>query len=264
MHRAYSFARSTDRAYARANGNREKERAMAGSIDRARIWLRSHLKLVLMSAIAGLGVSAALALATVPDGGGVIHTCYLKAAGGGTVPAASPGNWRVIDPDSQSCDAASEVPLNFSQQGPTGASGPAGAAGGQGAPGGQGPAGAQGTGDECHAPVGHMTLTGNPNLSSDVCAVSQVRVGPQSAGGQAGTEYEVTRLLDGLSPKLFKATVQGTLFKSAKIQVYKPGTTSVASTYQLSNAAIGSYKTNLGLVKPTETLTLIGVLKKGV
>jgi type VI protein secretion system component Hcp len=231
---------------------------MAGSINRARIWLRSHAKLVLMSAIAGLGVSAALALATVPDGGGVIHTCYLKAAGGGTVPAASPGNWRVIDPDSQSCDAASEVPLNFSQQGPMGPSGPAGAAGGQG------PAGAQGTGDECHTPVGHMTLTGNPNLSSDVCAASQVRVGPQSAGGQAGTEYELTRLLDGLSPKLFKAAVQGTLFKSAKIQVYKPGTTSVASTYQLSNAAIGSYKTNLGLVKPTETLTLVAVPKKGV
>jgi hypothetical protein len=237
----------------------EKERAMAGSIDRARIWLRSHLKLVLMSAIAGLGVSAALALATVPDGGGVIHTCYLKAAGGGTVPAASPGNWRVIDPDSQSCDAATELPLNFSQQGPTGAAGPAGAAGGQGV------AGAQGTGDECRTPVGHMTLTGNPSLSSDVCAVGRVRVGAQSAGGQsqAGTEYELTRLLDGLSPKLFKATVQGTLFKSAKIQIYKPGTTLVASTYQLSNAAIGSYKTNLGLVKPTETLTLIGVLKKG-
>jgi Type VI secretion system effector, Hcp len=244
----------------------EKERAMAGSIDRARIWLRSHLKLVLMSAIAGLGVSAALALATVPDGGGAIHTCYQKAPGGGTVPTPSLGNWRVIDSDSQSCDPATEVPLNFSQQGPTGAAGPVGAAGGQGAPGGQGPAGAQDTGDECRTPVGHMTLTGNPSLSSDVCAVSRVRVGALSAAGQSqgSTEYELIRLLDGLSPKLFKAAVQGTLFKSAKIQIYKPGTTSVASTYQLSNAAIGSYKTNLGLVKPTETLTLIAVPKKGV
>jgi hypothetical protein len=220
--------------------------------------LGSHLKLVLVSAVTALGVSAALAIATVPDGSGVIHTCYQKAAGGGSTPLGSPGNWRVIDPDSQSCDAASELPLNFSQQGPVGPAGPAGVPGGQGAAGGQG-ADAQGV--ECRTPVGHMTLTGKSTLSSDVCAVRQVRVG--AAGPvQTGTEYELDRIIDGLSPKLLKATAQGTLFKSAKIQVYKPGTTSVATTYQLSNAAISSYTTNAGLVQPTETLTLIAAGNK--
>ena len=233
---------------------------------RLRGWLRGHLKLVVMSAIAGLGVSAGLAIATVPDNGGVIHTCYQKAAGGGTVPLASPGNWRVIDPEppaSQSCDPASELPLSFNQQGPVGVPGAAGAAGAPGMPGTSGAGG----GGECSTVVGHMTLSGSPTLASDLCGVLQVRIGTRASTGAGGTgpatEYELTRRSDGLSPKLFKATTQGTIFKPATIQVYKPGTTTVAATYKLANATISSFKAGLGLEQPDETLTLAAVPKKG-
>jgi hypothetical protein len=244
----------------------EKEQAMTGAMGRVRGWLGSHLKLVGVSAITALAVSAALAVATVPDNGGVIHTCYEVVTGpAGTLPKAPGPNLRVIDPDApagtgQSCDPAGERPLNFSQQGPVG---PPGAAG---TPGVAGAAGAPSTGDDCPAVVGHLKL--NASLQSDLCGIAQVKVGSRSAGGPsgpgAGTEFELTRRIDALSPKLLNAAVQGTLFQSAKIEVYKPGTTSVAKTYSLAHAAISSVKIGQGQVKPTESLTLISVPKKGV
>lgn len=233
---------------------------MAGATGRVRRWLGSHLKLVVVSATTALAVSAALAVATVPDGGGVIHTCYEITPANGLPKAGAP-NLRVIDSDApagtgQSCDAVSERPLNFNQQGPVG---PAGAAGAPGT------AGSPSMGDECPAAVGHLKL--NASLQSDLCGIAQVKVGSKSAGGPSGpgpaTEYELTRHVDSLSPKLLNAAVQGTLFNSAAIQVYKPGTTSVAKTYSLARAAISSVKIGQGQVKPTESLTLISVPKKG-
>ena len=232
---------------------------MSGATDRVRGWLGSHLKLVGVSAITALAVSAALAVATVPDGGGVIHTCYEITPANGLPKAPGP-NLRVIDSDvagaGQSCDAVTERPLNFNQQGPVG---PAGAAGAPGT------AGSPSPGDECPAVVGHLKL--NASLQSDLCGIAQVKVGSKSAGGPSGpgtaTEYELTRHVDSLSPKLLNAAVQGTLFNSATIQVYKPGTTSVAKTYSLARAAISSVKIGQGQVKPTESLTLISVPKKG-
>ncbi len=56
---------------------------MLGKTGNVRRWLGSHLKLVLLSVAAVLGVPAALAVATVPDSNGVIHTCYeINAASG--------------------------------------------------------------------------------------------------------------------------------------------------------------------------------------
>lgn len=232
---------------------------MAGATGRVRGWLGSHLKLVIVSATAALALSAALAVATVPDGNGVIHTCYELAPAGGGLPASGP-NLRVIDPDGgQSCDAASERALNFSQQGPVGAAGAVGAAGPPGT------AGLPSIGDECSVVVGRLKLSAS--LQSDLCGITQVKVGSMSAGGPSGpgaaTEFELTRRTDSLSPKLLNAAVQGTLFSSAGIQVYKPGTTSVAKTFSLAHAAIASVKIGQGQVKPTETLTLISVPKKG-
>ena len=229
---------------------------MAGAMGRFRGWLGSHLKFVVLSAIGGLAVSAALAIATVPDGGGVIHTCYEFSAASG-LPKDSGPNWRVIDSASQSCDPATEVPLNFNQQGPVG---PAGAAGV--------PA-VQDASDQCRAAVGRMTLTGKSKLSSDLCAARKVRVAVQSStgqgkGGTATTEYELTKLQDGISQKLFLATSQGAVFKVATIEIYTPGTSTVARTLKLSNASISSFKVDLGLTRPTETLTLVAANKKGV
>jgi hypothetical protein len=233
---------------------------MAAATGRVRGWLGSHLKLVVVSAITALAVSAALAVATVPDGSGVIHTCYEITPANGLPKIGGP-NLRVIDSDApagtgQSCDAASERALNFSQQGPVG---PAGAAGAPGA------AGSPSAGDDCPAAVGHLKLSAS--LQSDLCGIAQVKIGSRSAGGLSGpgaaTEFELTRRIDSLSPKLLNAAVQGTVFGSAAIQVYKPGTTSVAKTFSLAHAAIASVKIGQGQVKPTESLTLISVPKKG-
>lgn len=237
---------------------------MDGETRHLRGWLRSHLRFVGLSAITGLAALAAVALATVPDGNGVIHTCYQTVGGPGGLPDAGP-NLRVIDTDAgQICDPAREAPLNFNQQGPAGpvgAQGPPGQAGAAGPPGESG--GSLELGD-CPAIVGHVTL--NASLSFDACVLLRVRIGARgaSSGDSSGsTEYEITRVSDQLSPQLLKAAVQGTVFKTATIQVYKPGTTTVAQTFKLSDAVISSLKAGLGQMLPTEVLRLIGAAKKG-
>ena len=241
---------------------------MDGETGRVRSWLSGNLKLVAVSAITAIGASAAVAIATVPDNSGVIHTCYevVHPPAGGAFPTNAPGNWRVIDPDAPagvgagtSCDPAGELPLNFSQQGPAG---PPGAAGAQGAAGGEG----RQSGEGCSAAVGHFKL--NASLQSDACVLKQIKIGAKSSGGGGpngpSTQFELTRFMDGLSPKLLNAATQGTVFQSAKIQVYAPGTTNVVKTFSLSNAAISSVQIGQGQNKPTEIVTLIAVPKKGV
>ena len=229
---------------------------MGGAMGGVRGFFKRHLKVVAGSAVIGLGVSAALAVATVPDNTGTVHGCYkVTTPVGGTVEPAVGANLRVIDsepPASQTCDPADELPITISGRGPAG---PPGAPGPQGTSAG-----------ECNTTVGHFSLAASPPLSSDACAIRLVHVGTAVAGrqGQAGTtEFEITRLVDGLSPKLTKATAKGTIFKSASIQVYKPGTTTVGATYKLTPATISFDKASLGLNQPLETLTLIAVAKKG-
>jgi hypothetical protein len=77
---------------------------------------------------APLLVAAGIAYATIPDGGGVIHSCYQK----------NQGTLRVIDTGQAQTCSSSEAPLNWSQTGPQGQQGPQGP---QGAQGPQGPSG---------------------------------------------------------------------------------------------------------------------------
>jgi hypothetical protein len=84
-------------------------------------------------------VAGGIAYAAIPDSNGVIHACYLKAAGG-----QPQGSLRVIDTaKSQTCKAT-ETALNFNQTGPQGAPGAAGAPGPKGAAGPKGATGAKG------------------------------------------------------------------------------------------------------------------------
>src|SRR5215471_1384281 len=88
----------------------------------------SRTRAILAGVAAGLAVLAVgggVALATVPDSGGVIHGCYAKPSGG--TPA---GTLRVID-TGQSCQA-NESALNWNQTGQLGPQGPAGPQGQQG------------------------------------------------------------------------------------------------------------------------------------
>jgi type VI secretion system secreted protein Hcp len=86
------------------------------------------------------GGGAAFAVASVPDGNGVIHACVQLQ---GTVPALSP-NVRIIDPNAtppQQCTTPvggvgpAESSIAWNTAGPQGVPGTPGATGGQGAPG---------------------------------------------------------------------------------------------------------------------------------
>ena len=70
---------------------------------------------VIAFAIVVCAAIAGAAYAAIPDGGGVIHGCY----------STRDGALRVIDPAQASCDRK-ELPLSWSEQGPTGATGPQG------------------------------------------------------------------------------------------------------------------------------------------
>jgi Collagen triple helix repeat (20 copies) len=107
--------------------------------------------LALTCAAAVFGVVSAVQ-AAIPDANGVIHGCYQKNV----------GNLRVVDPTAAgnggSC-RPSEIPISWSQTGPTGATGPAGPPGAQGPPGPQGATGPQGpTGPR--GPTGPQGATG--------------------------------------------------------------------------------------------------------
>jgi hypothetical protein len=113
---------------------------MDGVRGHLRGWLSGNLKLVTMSAVSALAASAAVAIATVPDSGGVIHSCYKIAPGA----------------------------------------------------------------NECATAVGHVKLSAA--LQFDACVIRQVKIGARSAavGGPSGpsTQFEVTKLTDGVSAKL--------------------------------------------------------------
>jgi hypothetical protein len=216
-----------------------------------RSFLAKHLKVIGGAVAIGLGISAALGVAAVQENDGTIHACVITIAGvGGAQPQAG-ANLHVIDPASQSCEGG-QMPITIAGRG---LQGPPGAAG---AP---GPAG-ESTGECGSAAVGHLTLSGNPSLSTDVCSASLAKIGSTaSARGKSqvgSTEFVVTRKIDKSSPKLFQATVSGTVFKSAKLLIFKTG-----KTLTLGNASISSYKTGLGNEQPTETLTLVAIAKKG-
>jgi hypothetical protein len=89
--------------------------------------------LIAVTTIAALGLAGGVAYATIPDGGGVIHTCYLKSGGA----------LRVVDSPASGCKS-NESPLDWNANGPTGPTGATGAAGATGATGPTGATGATG------------------------------------------------------------------------------------------------------------------------
>jgi collagen triple helix repeat protein len=113
----------------------------------------------LVAGLALLAVGGGVALATIPDSGGVISSCYNKSGGA----------LRVIDPSVSRCSSG-EQPLTWNQTGPQGATGPQGLKGDAGQ---QGPQGPQGD-------------TGAPGSQGDTG--SQGPTGPQGAQGPAGPQ----------------------------------------------------------------------------
>jgi hypothetical protein len=99
---------------------------MGGRVDEPKKPFVRESLLAIAASIAG--ASTVIALATIPDSGGVIHGCYKKSV----------GNLRVIDTSTDSCKPG-EVAIAWSQRGPAGPQGT------------QGPQGPQGTSGLSHA-----------------------------------------------------------------------------------------------------------------
>ena len=217
-----------------------------------RSFLAKHLKVIGGAVALGLGISAALGVAAVQENDGTIHACVITIAGAGGAQPQAGANLHVIDPAAQSCEGG-QMPITIAGRGLQGPPGPGGAPGAAG----------ESTGECGSNAVGHLTLNGNPSISTDVCSASLSKLGSTGAAArgnsQAGsTEIVITRKIDKSSPILFKATANGTIFKSAKLLIFKTG-----KTLSLANASISSYKTGLGQEQPTETLTLVAIAKKG-
>ena len=138
------------------------------AIKRRSIWIAA--------AIATLVVGG-VAYASIPDPGGVIHSCYTKAG----------GSLRVID-SSGRC-GSNETSLNWNQQGPAGPAGPAGPTGPTGLTGPQGadgpvgpagPAGPQGpagTSSSAHAYFAPDSELIGPGGSQDITTLSSLPAG---------------------------------------------------------------------------------------
>jgi Type VI secretion system effector, Hcp len=196
-------------------------------------------------AAAALGSGAAIGIASVPDGNGVVHACYEVAPGGGTLPASGP-NVRVIDSPAQSCDAASEHA--FTLGGQPGPQGPQGIEGPQGPP---GPAGASGTVESTDS-AGHASVfpraAGRTRaataLQFDVLAV---QVGVTHGGGAIGGAFSsrtrspavlgATLRYDQNVPKLAQYCASGTHLDKVVLKLVFGGG-KAAETFTLTDALI--------------------------
>jgi len=127
----------------------------------------------------GLG-AAGIAVASIPDSGGVIHGCYSKAN----------GTLKVIDSAKVAACPSGAASLRWNQTGPQGATGARGA---------QGPAGPQG-------PAGSQ---GQPG--------AQGAAGPTGPQGLAGPGYDFTTSTGTSGPMLAGA---GTYFVDVTAQVF--------------------------------------------
>jgi hypothetical protein len=85
---------------------------------------RIRIAVLATAAVAGLGLAAGIAYATIPDSG-VIHGCYQK----------NDGQLRVIDTQAGAGCRASEQPLDWNEAGAPGPAGPPGPQGPKGDPG---------------------------------------------------------------------------------------------------------------------------------
>lgn len=228
-------------------------------------------------AVGAVGGGAALAVASVPDGSGVIHGCVLM---GGTVPASGP-NLRIIDSDAaehcittaSTAGEPTERPLDWNATGPPGSPGSPGTPGAVGLP---GPAGKNvtvaggdtftisggqvitvGSGNgitvaslpvNARGPaIGQASLAGHPSLTFAVLSVSlagaSAAVGSGAAAGKVAVhEITISKKVDAASPKLSLACARGTRYANATIALRKAGGDRRILIYRLSGVQISSYQ----------------------
>lgn len=239
-------------------------------------------------AVGALGAGAALAVASVPDGSGVIHACVVMS---GTVPASGP-NLRIIDSDAReqcittasTAGEPTERPLDWNATGPPGATGTPGAVGPPGPAGknvtiaggntftisgGQVITVGSGNGVTVASPpvnprgpaIGQATLAGHPSLTFGVLSVSLAGASPAiGSGGGAGKvavhEITITKKIDAASPQLSLACARGTRYANATIALSKAAGSKPFLIYRLSGVQISSYQTARAGTVPLDRFTL--------
>ncbi len=212
-----------------------------------------------------------MAVATVPDSGGVIHACY-EVAGTrtGVEPAQGP-NLQVIDPSAgQTCSGAvggptSPQPISWNVTGPQGPPGRTGV---------QGPPGTPGTATFTYTlvpptvkvtapPEGGVVLgTGRNAIKFPLLSFSfSIKGGGHGSGGGQSSPgvITLTKAQDKSSQQLFKLALTGKSFQQATITlVKKTGGKQPYVVITLNNTLISSFQvgSSKGGQRPEETLTL--------
>jgi hypothetical protein len=195
-------------------------------------------------AAAALGAGGAIAVGSVPDSNGTVHACYALEAGGGTLPAPGP-NVRVIDPASQTCDAASEHAFTVGAQGPQGSQGiqgPPGPQGDQGLPGGTGTL-------EQPGPAGHASVSYQSGGRARAVAtlefdVLEIQIGVTHGAGigtatKAPPKFLVTLPEDQNAQKLALDCASGKHFPQVVLKLLTGGGKAI-ETFTLTDAYVDS------------------------
>ncbi len=207
-------------------------------------------------AAGALGGGAAFAVASVPDGNGVIHGC-VQVTGTGSVPVTTSANLRVIDSAAgQTCHTAfgaagpaPETALNWNASGPQGPPGAPGASGTNGSPGAPGKSVTIAGGHTLTIGGQVITVASDPGvtitpppLRSNAPSVGTVQIGsgpdavtfnvldfsfasPATANASGRRvqvkDISITKRVDKASTKLFQACATGKHFQGAKLTLRK-------------------------------------------
>src|SRR4051812_40353498 len=196
--------------------------------------LRVSAKTLALIAVAMLIAAGTYAVASIPDGNGVITACWDH-----NNDTTHFGTLRVIEPSlpaaghsnyEYSC-LTNETQITWNQQGPTGPVGPGGP---------QGPAGPQGS-QGARAPSSFLSFTGGvkntiflaiPGIDGESTVKGHkgdIELKSASLGGGAATgkvkmgEIIVVKHVDKSSPTLFKAVATGKHFPTVTITLRKAG-----------------------------------------
>jgi type VI secretion system secreted protein Hcp len=223
-----------------------------------RIGRPGRAALLLLIGVAAGG--AALAVASVPDGGGVIHSCYEVPDPGQTIPLSSGPNLRIIDPSAGQACNTSEQPLSWNATSVSGQPGAPGPSGAQGPPGDGLTIESPDVKSTAH-PVGEVDLgSGKQALDLDILKLSFASSSTRGGGGAGKVsvhDISITKKVDKSSPTFFRACVSGAHYKKVTITMRKAGGKQFIK-YTMSDVIISSYQLipSSGGGAPQESATL--------
>jgi type VI secretion system secreted protein Hcp len=223
-----------------------------------------------LSVVAVAGLVAGVAVATIPDSGGVIHGCMANGSG---LLGPAKGTVRIIDTATDKCQA-NETAVQWNQTGP---SGPAGA---QGPAGPQGPKGDPGASASVAcpppataAPTGASVsifakVAGAPGESTDAVHRNEIDVTSYTGGlmndscGKAGSKPVLAPVIfghrfDTASPPLALDAVSAATVPDATFTFTKNGPNRVDFlTVALTNVLVSGIQTMTNGDLPSESVTL--------